>query len=53
MKNKSLMINSIAFEPLRRYAIAPLTLISLTSMTLSCKTEVKKPNIVIIYADDL
>jgi arylsulfatase A-like enzyme len=39
--------------PLSRCAIAPITLFSMASLTVSCKKEVKKPNIIIIYADDL
>ena len=47
------MLNLKAIVPLSRFAVAPLTLASLASITISCNKKVEKPNIVIIYADDL
>ncbi len=51
VNNNSLRPGSVS--PLHRFAIAPLCLISIASSHIACNRTVEKPNVIIIYADDL
>jgi len=54
MKQRNrILFSDFAFAPLGHCAVVPISLLTLATTQVACNKVVEKPNVIIIYADDL